>query len=360
MIKLFKNLGIVLLGLVVAFAITWLVYMPSSAERGAWKLSTGGNYLELTPLTATLYTDSGHSCFKDLTFPAHMKLVEMLEGATTQAIDGRLHLNVDGSLDTRFFDKIDALPADCTTVDPMTATPKDVAEAVWTAMDTHYAFFNLHGVNWEERKALIPAADVQMSDDALNQLLLDMTAGLDDGHVHFGTPERGYDSPSEDPTWFPSNGSFTREALTEIARGNVAVPLTPVDGTAMAYGLREDGIGYILIAGMSVDVPFGGRELSTAASAFSTVLGELAAAQALIIDIRYNPGGSDSVSFGIAGHFVDHETPVFTKTTKDGNSQTDPFTAILAPVDDTAESRPTIIMTSYPRHADDRKRHRAW
>ncbi|MEL6570317.1 MAG: S41 family peptidase [Pseudomonadota bacterium] len=346
MIRLFRNLGIALLGLIGLFAISWLIYMPNGEQRGAWKLSTGGNYLVLTPLTATLYTDSGHSCFAELTFPAHLKLVEMLEGATAEVVAGQLHLDVDGSLDTRIFEKVDVIPANCTAVDPAGATPKDVADAVWTAMNDHYAFFDLHGVDWAERKALIPTADAQLSDDEVNTLLLTMTAGLDDGHVHFGSPERGYDSPSLPPDWIPTDGSLTRQSLTEIAIAGVGVALTDVAGTDVSYGLRDDGIGYILIKSMNVDVPFGGRSQETAAAAFGTMLSALDAAKALVIDIRYNPGGSDSVSFGFAGHFITSAKPVFTKTTKDGDSQTEPFTAVLAPFDNTAETRPTVIMTS--------------
>lgn len=344
--RILRFLLLALLAIVAAFGLSWLIFMPDGNQRGTWRLSTGGSILQLTPFTARLYTESRHSCYQELIFPAHMKLVEMLEGARVDIENDQLLLSLDGSLDRRSFDKIEGLPEACTTVDPAGATPKDVVDAVWIAMKDHYAFFDLYGVDWDDRRALTPTADATLSDDEIETLLLEMMAGLDDGHVHFGSPARGYESPSERPDWMPTEDSFTRDGLRQMAETNAEATLTRSDASPFVYGLRDDGIGYIAINEMDVPVPFGGKSIPSAADAFADVLADLADAKALVIDIRYNPGGSDTISFGIAGHFVDADTPVFTKTTKDGDGATDPFTAILSPAAATAVSRPTIVVTS--------------
>jgi carboxyl-terminal processing protease len=124
------------------------------------------------------------------------------------------------------------------------------------------------------------------------------------------------------------------------------VSLTETTTAPMYYGLRDDGTGYIQIREMKVDVPFGGNSTDEMATAFGEVLAQLADAKSLVIDIRYNPGGSDTVSFGVAGHFIAAPMPVFTKTTRFDHTQTVPFTAVLQPKGDTPVSVPVVLVTS--------------
>jgi carboxyl-terminal processing protease len=333
----------ILLGL---FGLSWLIFMPNSAERGAWRLQTGGAILHLTPFTVTLYTESHHSCLSNISFPAHLKIIELAEGVSIRVADGQLHFSSDGALQDLRLDKLDTLPARCVDAVPSTSTAKDVFEAVWTAMDEHYAFFDLHGVDWAARRELVPDPDTEMTDDNVTAMLLSLTEGIDDGHVHFGSAELGYDSPSNDPEWLPEDGALSRETLNAIAIANAGVSLTETATAPMYYGLRDDGTGYIQIREMKVDVPFGGNSTDEMATAFGEVLAQLADAKSLVIDIRYNPGGSDTVSFGVAGHFIAAPMPVFTKTTRFGYTQTVPFTVVLQPKGDKPVSVPVVLVTS--------------
>ena len=346
MIRFITYCAVFICGLIAIFAASWLIYMPGSDARGAWRAQTGGAILHLTPLKATLYSESSHSCLQNIAFPAHMKLIELAEGASVTVIDGTLHLDVDGALDTAKFDKIAALPENCGQPDPSTADARDVFDAVWAAMDEHYAFFNLHEVDWDARKQLAPAPGTQLPDADLNDMLLKLTRGLDDGHVHFGSEDFGYDSPSQRPAWIPEGPSLTRDILHTIAADNAGTILTRAENTPILYGLRRDGIGYIMITEMDVAVPFGGNSTDAMAIAFGNVLAALEPAKALVIDIRYNPGGSDTVSFGVAGHFTDSPRPVFTKTTRMGNTQAAKFTAVLTPQGAQADTRPVVLLTS--------------
>jgi len=330
----------------VLFALSWLIYMPNSKERGAWRAQTGGAVLQLTPLKATLYSESSHSCLQSIAFPAHLKLIELVEGASVALKDGALHLTLDGALDVAKFDKIDSLPSHCRQADPSAADARDVFDAVWAAMDEHYAFFDLHSVDWDARRDLAPAPDTQMDDAQITEMLLAMTAGLDDGHVHFGSEHYGYDSPSVRPAWIPEGPSLNREILRQIAADNAGTILKQAPDAPILYGLRGDGTGYIMIREMDVSVPLGGNSTDAMVAAFGRVLSDLKNAKTLVIDIRYNPGGSDTVSFGVAGHFTQSPLPVFTKKTRVGETQSAPFTAVLQPQGPKADTRPVVLITS--------------
>ena len=311
-------------------------------------METGGYILHLTPFTATLYSESSHSCLTDLSFPAHLKLIELTEGARIEIVDQQLDLSVDGSLGSMRFDKLAALPAACGDPDPHTADLRDVFDATWAALDEHYAFFDLHGVDWDARRALAPDPGGPMPPDnaAVMEMLLELTDGLDDGHVHFGSDETGWDSPSVAPPWIPTNASFNRTKLFDIAAKNVGAELSQHESEPIYYALREDGIGYIAVREMEVSVPFGSTSTRAMAEHFAAVLDALSDAKAVVIDIRYNPGGSDTVSFGLASNFIAAPLNAFTKTTRIGDSQSEPFQATVMPMDDIPYTRPVVLLTS--------------
>lgn len=333
----------ILIGTVVAaVVVSWAIYMPKGDVRGVWRAQTGGAIISLTPFTAKMYSETSVACLHQLSFPAHMKLVELAEGATVSVIDSQLYLKVDGSLDSMVFDRIDVLPNTCTLANP-NATPHDVFESMWSAMNEHYAFFDLHGVDWDAQHAQVPASGVTMSNIALFKLLSDTLEGLDDSHVQIATPA-GYVSPAKNPDWLVD--PLNRSTLTQIAIDTLGTPLSPVDLTGIEYVLLPDGVGYVLIQHMDIDTPFGTSSESAMASAFVQVTEAMTDANAIIIDLRYNSGGSDSVSFGVASHFVDTSVNVFTKTTHNGTNQSSLFTATLQPFDATPIMQSVIVLTS--------------
>jgi len=335
-----NQLWIVIGAFVAAVLVSWLVYMPNADERGIWQAESGGQIITLGRLQAKLYSETGASCTQQLAFPAHLKLVEWAEGATVAVSGDTLLLDVDGALSPLPFKRLDTLPTSCSPANP-DAPAAIVFDAFWSAMDTHYAFFDLHGVNWDARRNLAPTNDI--TDEALYALLSDTLAGIDDGHVQLATPY-GYMSPAQPPAWFTP--PLDRASLTQIARDAVGTPLTPVDQTGIEYTLLPDGIGYVLIRHMNIDTPFGVRSEPATATAFAQVATALQSAKAIIIDVRYNPGGSDSVAFGIASHFTATPVDAFAKSTRDGAGQTAPFTATLQPYDTTPLTQPVILLTT--------------
>lgn len=342
--RLLRQIWIVIGVLVGAFVLSWVYYMPDGDQRGVWRSDTGGMVITLTPFQAKLYSETSVSCVHQLSFPAHLKLVELAEGAVVEASGDTMLLSIDGSLDSTPFTRIDALPSTCGEATP-DATPREVFDALWAAMDEHYAFFDLHGVDWNARRALAPEPDELMDDMALFARLSETLEGLDDGHVQLGTPV-GYFSPAVAPDWFAQDTTLDRDALWQAARDTIGTPLTPVELTGIEYVLLPDGVGYVMIRAIALNTPFGTKEQPAMALAFAEVAEAFSDASSIIIDLRYNPGGSDSVAFGIAGHFVDAPLDVLTKTTRNGDQQTPPFTATLLPVDTSPLTQPVIVLTS--------------
>ena len=78
--------------LVLIFAVTWVIFMPTKAMRGVWAAPAYGQILRISGLRAELYRVTSVSCFRELTFPAHLGLVQLLAGATLKLEGGTLAL----------------------------------------------------------------------------------------------------------------------------------------------------------------------------------------------------------------------------------------------------------------------------
>ena len=344
MARLLNQIWILLGAAVAAFVVSWVIYMPDASQRGVWRAQAAGQIITLNMFQAKLFSESSASCVEQLTFPAHLKLVELAEGARVEVSGDTLLLHLGGTVEPTLFTRIPALPDACTTANPNAPAAQTFA-ALWAAMDEHYAFFDLHGVDWDARRDLAPVGNPTLSDDDLFALLSLTLDGLDDGHVQLGTPLGNF-SPSRAPDWLPIDQSLTRDRMWQIARDTIATPLTPVPQTGIEYTLLPDGVAYVLIRHMGVDNGFGATEFEAMSQAFADVAAQIATANSIIIDLRYNPGGSDTVSFGVASHFTAQPVDVFTKTTRDGDAQTPVFTATLHPFGASPLTQPVIVLTS--------------
>lgn len=336
-------LGRALLLSVVVAAGSWLWSMPNATERGVWKAEASGEYLTLSPLVARLYHTSDVHCGEVISFPAHLDLVEAMEGAWIAAEGDALTLFVDGNIGGYSYTRADALPETCRAAQD--TTPAGVFAALWSTMEAHYPFFALHGVDWDSRRALAPEPDATLDDAALYALLQQALAGLDDGHVQLLAGELGYSSPSIAPDWLVGTG-LTRAAMNDVARATIGTPLIAIPNTGLEYGLRADGIGYILITHMSTDPGFAQKGSDLAAEAFGEVAAALSGAAGLIIDVRTNPGGDDATALAYASYLTDAPILALTKRTRKGDGWTDPVEGRVVPRGDVLLNPPTILLTS--------------
>jgi len=327
---------------IAAFVISWIVYMPNSAERGVWLHPGNGNILELGRLRADMYNQTSFGCTKTAAFPAHMGLVYLLEGAWVERSQDQLKLLIATGIEDQSFDPIDALPTQCSqSIEP---TADAVFETMWAAMNENYPFFDLYGVDWDERHAFSPAPAA--SDAELFAAMSEALTGLDDGHVQLIAGDLGYFTPSVAPKWMPEP-ELEREDLSQIARDTMAIPLTRSELAPIDYGMSADGIGYVLIGGMWVNNGFGQSELNAAKRAFAEISLVLQSARGLIIDIRYNPGGSDGIPLTYAGFFIPDAVTVIKKRTKAGDGWVDPGEAAIVPAPaDQQLSQPTVLLIS--------------
>ncbi|WP_138163316.1 S41 family peptidase [Parasedimentitalea maritima] len=327
--------------LCVGFGLSWLWVMPKGELKGVWQTDGYGLVIDVSSLWIDVYEQTKVSCLHQSRIPSHLSLVNWLEDVTFGIEEDRLRLDVSGVLNPIMADGIAVLPDICRTATPNApGTAQENFDVAWQVMQEHYAFFDLHGVDWsEKRKTLRPAADAVLDDTALFALLSKLLTGLDDGHTYIQTPGDGFSPELTDP-WHAE-----RVAFSKVTAGAVRDGLTKVDGSQLSYGWLTPDIGFISFAGMSVASVAGHTDAAVATKALAVVAQELAAAKAIVLDIRFNPGGSDDVALAYASFFVDGGVPAFTKSTRSASGYTLPFTALI-PDTPISFDQPSLLLTS--------------
>jgi hypothetical protein len=262
----------------------------------------------------------------------------------SSAKGGELYLWLDSSLEPTTYTNTSTLPEACF-AEP-DASPNGVFMAMWAAMDENYAFFDLHGVDWDARRSLAPEVGQNMTDQELFDVFVAALEGLDDGHVQLIADPIGYHSPSVAPAWTVGR-DFSRDGLNQTARDAIGTPLTTFENADLEYGLRDDGIGYVLITGMSTDPSFGEMDSTLSREVFAQIARDLAGARGIIVDVRYNPGGNDGTAFAYAGHFTHTAREVLSKRARDGDGWTPWFNATLTPApSEVYLGQPVVLLTS--------------
>ena len=157
-------------------------------------------------------------------------------------------------------------------------------------------------VDWSKlRESYRPRAAATTTNQELATILAEMLDHLEDLHVYV----------TVDGEYVP--GYKRHRPLNANWKASAAL-IGQIISTAhdLDWGRTGDGIGYINIYRLSdAGLP----------DAFDEVLGQMADTKGLIVDLRFNGGGSEPLGCQIAGRFLDH-----TPCTVCRNSATDPST----------------------------------
>lgn len=209
---------------------------------------------------------------------------------------------------------------------------RQIFTLLWDNFNEYYAFFEERHVDWTAlyNEFLIKVDGVD--EEIFFALLTELIMPLDDGHVFISrveesfTPalehgvlrelESAYEVAREDVRegYLESFEDFAANALEKW--GDILSSYLDAsslgNGTQMQWGTINGDIGYILINAMAGysgasdnDSTIVADEVRIAAAEIDRALHDLFDTQKLVIDIRFNAGGFDSVALTIANRFAD-------------------------------------------------------
>ncbi len=207
-----------------------------------------------------------------------------------------------------------------------TRDPEINFEEFWMTFSNRYPFFNLRNVDWKKQYDIFkPKVTPQTSDDELFDILCQMIDPLDDGHVvlkaKLGRNQRIRSFNPEPKPKF--HQEFTKREIVHLFNTTentlVAQGFEPLKETPawILHYCRSREFGYLRILELE------GVEKRKLTSALDKIAEDFKDLNGIIIDIRNNPGGDDSIVLKIVNRFCDRKRVAFHRKTKIGPGEED-------------------------------------
>jgi carboxyl-terminal processing protease len=197
--------------------------------------------------------------------------------------------------------------------------------AFWSGFDETYALFDIRlpDASWGDLgRATCATIGPDTAGDALFDLLLGMARNLDDGHVQLDAPELGRDEDAL-VSVYPYE--------TEVAQLEGNVEASYLDG-ALTYAAEDEfawgtigTIGYVSITSLDELSASGDEDddRQAASEAMAAAMADLAGTTGMVIDVRANGGGWDSVALDIAALFAGDSALAWSKQRRNGPEHDD-------------------------------------
>ena len=198
-------------------------------------------------------------------------------------------------------------------------------DAFWSDLDQGYAVFDvrLPDQSWEELGTAYGAAlGDHSSDSELFDQIMELARHLDDGHLTLSADDIDRDEdawvsvyPHYDQLYALEDNIEDRyldNALSSAAQGS------------FAWGTIAQ-VGYLSITSMD-DISSSGDEdddIQAAEAAMAQALADMGAPTGMVVDVRANEGGWDTVSLAVAQHFAGERTLAWSKQLRDGSGHDD-------------------------------------
>jgi carboxyl-terminal processing protease len=224
-------------------------------------------------------------------------------------------------------------------------------EQLWKTFHRRYPFFALRNVDWTRQyETYRPMVTRNTSDDELFEIVSQMLAPLNDGHVELiAKADRNhgkrYFNPELKPRfWREFTNHEIKQLFKTINKTLVANGFGPPTETQawMLHYCRSRTFGYIRILELE------GVSKRRLAAALDVIARDFDSLQGMIIDVRDNPGGDDSTAITIINRFCDRKRVAFHRKTKIGPGE-DAFTALrtwhIKPQGDIQFTKPIVLLT---------------
>ncbi|MBQ6750131.1 MAG: S41 family peptidase [Bacteroidaceae bacterium] len=210
-------------------------------------------------------------------------------------------------------------------------------EALWKAMDEHYCFFSYKrqqlGVDWDEvHTRYASQVNEDMNSTQLFEVLCNMIAELQDGHVNLSSP---FDY-GRNWSFFEDHPENYNDSIARLYLGhNYQI------ASGLKYIILDDNIGYVRCETFEDGIGDGN---------VSVMLNSLALCNGLIIDVRGNGGGQLTKAQTLASHFTNERRLIgyiSHKTGKGRNDFSTPDAQYLDPASDGVRwQKPVVVLTN--------------
>ncbi|MDH6253461.1 carboxyl-terminal processing protease [Chryseobacterium sp. H1D6B] len=310
--------------------------IPKSLTNTVWKQQGYDRVLEIKDSTYSYYNINSVACkaLAEGIFNGRFRVVSSKKG--------QLVLNPGGIVNYNFT-PVDPLSSKCTGEPKKEMSYQKNFQVFWETFNDNYAFFKERNVDWKAiYSQYFPLVQDAKTDQQFAGILKEIIGKLKDGHIRLDLPDALKDKPA--PAAAVSGTVRTRQALLSDLKTKYAKDLKSYNGGVLEWGfLKDSKTGYILITDMNnfADYFPGDQqntkefsalydkvsesktpqqmfddELAGTEKIMKTVLEDLNGASSVVIDLRFNGGGYETVALKLLSYFVKSKKKVLSITAK--------------------------------------------
>ena len=258
-----------------------------------------------------------------------------------------LVLNPGGIVEYRF-KKINKVPTECFSIKNDRDYSFDINfKSFWETFSRNYGFFEQRGIDWEEiYRVYLPKIKSLNSSQDFGKLLKEIVDKFNDGHIRLDIPELIQQPPK---TKREKRTYSKDQILDSISNKYLVTPFNYNNGVIRWGIIKNRNIGYIGIRDMNgfsnyitdsientitFDSVYKEKEKSYqpleqfkneilgVEFIMDKVLKDLNETSSIIIDLRFNGGGYETVSLKLLSYFIKDEKHIFSVKTKTSNGFT--------------------------------------
>lgn len=241
-----------------------------------------------------------------------------------------------------------------------TEDPQVNFDHFWNIFNDYYAFFEARNIDWSQYEGLRD----QVTSDNFYDTLETLAFLLEDGHVSIVDDNNSVEIQSGNPRLYErlnanlSGNLFIQnqddflalanEKLTTIILDYMGGNFEVDESGNIIWGLLNDDIGYMNILFMENYGTNFNNEISSLNSILDTVMNDLneSGVSKLIIDIRFNDGGYDTVALDLVSRFINQEQVLYSKKARLGDDFTENRAFSVAPKGNFQFTEDIILLTS--------------
>ncbi len=279
------------------------------------------------------------------------------------------------------FARAEQLPKICTTKveDAKQNDPLYNFDVFAETVEKHYAFMELNNIDWKTLHSQQRSTLNKKSTDAELYLAIEtFLEKLNDNHAYLEANDAVYDAVEkltsieeiETEETLLEYGDFVIAKM--VAEHHLQEEMTK-DSWLIQWGKLNDDVGYIQIKSMwlyaDLDIPktlideigyvdayvetfykmyegdYIEKEKQGVQKIMNTLMTDLFNTKSIVIDVRFNGGGQDAVSFEILSRFIPEKLQIATQKLKYKNSYTDILPLYIEGVKN-AYTKPVYVLTS--------------
>ncbi|MGW2618073.1 S41 family peptidase [Streptomyces sp. NPDC001500] len=242
-----------------------------------------------------------------------------------------IRLRFEDNAGFRILHRIHELPERCGQKPPR--DPRSVFDAFWQTYAENYPSFSAKGIDWTAvRDHYRPAVTADTTDTELFGILEDMIEPLHDAHTAVVAGRNQHFTGRRADTKTPTSDTVTK--IDKATAASVGTPQRRWGRGAIGYADLPHRIGYLRITRFSGFTENGDyakdqAELDKALDAVLTGARTRGpeALRALVIDLRFNGGGSDALGLRLASRLTSHAYIAYTKRARDNTVSAERFTS---------------------------------